>query len=222
VFSQPTITAHKTQASIPYSIEVGMDYPGFANQMGRVLSHGYRSQMASTLAVGAGGSSTPVGIFTALDANTNVELDTDTTGALVGNDIDKTWAALPEDWRDNATWFFSVSVDNAIRALSAGDNYNRFTVDQTSEGVMILNGRPVVLSDYCPTLDQTTGTESILVVGDFENFVVAQRLGMTVDFVPHKRDSNGLPTGEHILYAYSRWGSDSVNDVAFRLLQDQA
>lgn len=218
--AQPTVSAKKTQASIPYSIEVGMDYPGFVSEMGRLLRHGYTKQMASTLAVGSGGSNTPTGIFTALDANTNVEIDTDTTGALVGNDIDKVWAALPEDYRENATWFFSITVENAIRALSAGDNYNRFTVDQTSEGLLVLNGKPVVTSDYCPALDQTTAAENILVVGDFSNFVIAQRAGMNVETVQHKLGANGRPTGERILYAWARWGSDSVNDSAFRLLGD--
>jgi predicted phage gp36 major capsid-like protein len=59
------------------------------------------------------------------------------------------------------------------------------------------------------------------VVGDFSNFVIAQRAGMTVELVPHLFGvTNGRPLGARGWFAYARHGFDSVNDAAFRLLQN--
>jgi predicted phage gp36 major capsid-like protein len=55
--------------------------------------------------------------------------------------------------------------------------------------------------------------------GAFENFVVSQRIGSAVELIPHLFSPNNLrPAGQRGLYQYGRWGSDSVNDAAFRLL----
>jgi HK97 family phage major capsid protein len=57
------------------------------------------------------------------------------------------------------------------------------------------------------------------VVGDFRNFVIAQRAGMNVEPVQHLLDTTtGLPTGQRAFYAWARVGSDAVVDNAFRML----
>lgn len=219
--SQPTVTAHKAQAFIPFSIEVGMDYPNFAGEMGKLLEQGYMDLLAAATATGSG-SSQPFGIFTALDANTNVEVVVTTDGSFGAVDIDKVWAQLPERFRRNAKWFMNVDVENEIRAFGSGTATSRFTVDQTKEGISLLNGKEVLLSDSAPTFTGTTGASNILVVGDFSHYLVAQRAGMNVELVPHLVDTtNNRPTGQRGLYAWVRVGADSIVDGAFRLLQNQ-
>ena len=67
----------------------------------------------------------------------------------------------------------------------------------------------------------TTGASNLLVVGDFRNFVIADRAGMTVELVPHLFDvTNNRPTGQRGWFAWARFGSNSVNDLGFRLLQN--
>jgi HK97 family phage major capsid protein len=219
--AQPTVKAEKAQGFIAYSIEVGGDYPGFASEMARLLDEGYRDLLANKTAVGSG-TNEPFGIFTALDANTNVEVVVTTDGAFGAVDLDKVWAALPERYRRNASWFCNVDVENEIRAFGSGTATSRFTVDQTREGISLLNGKPVLTSDYAPTFTGTTGAANILVVGDFSNYLVAQRVGMTVEMVPVLfGTTNNRPTGQRGWYAYARVGADSIADVAFRLLQNQ-
>lgn len=219
--SQPTVTAHKAQAFIPFSIEVGADYPGFASEMGKLLEQGYMDLLAAATATGSG-SSQPFGIFTALDANTNVEVVVTTDGSFGAVDIDKVWAGLPERFRRNAKWFMNVDVENEIRAFGSGTATSRFTVDQTKEGISLLNGKEVLLSDSAPTFTGTTGASNILVVGDFSHYLVAQRVGMSVELVPHLfATGNNRPSGQRGLYAYVRVGADSIVDNAFRLLQNQ-
>ena len=218
--AQPNVVAHKAQAFIPYSIEVGQDYPNFAAEMSRLLDQGYIDLMASATITGSG-SSAPFGIFTALDANTNVEVVVTTDGAFGAVDIDKVWAALPEWYRRNAVWLMNVDVENEIRAFGSGTATSRFTVDQTREGISLLNGKPVLLSDSAPTFTGTTGASNILVVGDFSNYLVAQRAGMNIELVPHLLGSNRRPSGQRGWYAWARVGADSINDLGFRLLQNQ-
>jgi HK97 family phage major capsid protein len=145
-----------------------------------------------------------------------------TAGTFDGAQLDKVWAGLEEKFRGSSSWFMSVDVENRIRAFSAGDNYNRFTVDQSAGGLMVLNGRQVVLSDYAPSYaGVTTGASNILVLGDFSNFVVAQRVGMNVELVPHLFGAtNNRPTGQRGWFAYARVGSDAVVKNAFRRLQN--
>lgn len=219
--AQPTVTAHKAQGFIPYSIEVGMDYPNFAAEMSRLVEAGYVDLLAVATITGSG-SSQPYGIFTALDANTNVEVVVTTDGSFGAVDIDKVWAALPERYRSRATWLMSVDVENEIRGFGSGTATSRFTVDQTAGGISRLNGRPVVLTDYAPSFTGTTSAANILVVGDFSNYLVAQRAGMNLELVPHLFDvTNNRPTGQRGWYAWARLGADAINDLGFRLLQNQ-
>lgn len=216
---QPDITAHKAHGFIPYTIEVGMDYPDFASEMSRLLGAGYDELLVEKFTVGAGdGSNEPYGIFTALDANTNVEVAPTTTGSFAAVDIFKVWKALPQKYRRNASWLMNVDVNNEIRGFGDEKLYQQ-TVNLTAGAVDLLMGRPVHESPYAPEFTGTTGAANILVVGDFSHYVIVQRAGMSVELVPHLFDvTNNRPTGERGWYAWARVGADSANDLAFRIL----
>ena len=215
--AQPSIDIYTARGFIPYSIEVGQDYPGFAEEMRRLLDEGYVNLVASQSMTG----STPVGIFTALDANTNVEVVVTTDGLFGAVDLLNVWKSLPERYKANATWIMSTDVENEIRTFSSTNSGAYYTVNISQGGVGTLFGRPVVTTDYAPEFTGTTGAANILVVGDFSNFVIAQRAGMTVELVSHLfGTTNNRPTGQRGWFAYARHGFDSVNDNGFRLLQN--
>lgn len=218
--AQPTVTAHKAQGFIPYSIEVGQDYPGFAAEMARLLAEGYDELQASAFATGSG-SSQPYGILTALDANTNVELAVTTDGSFGGVDVNAAWGALPDRWKQNATWVMNHDVGNEVATFGNSNNLSFVTVDLT--GVLqTIRNRPVEYSSYFPTFTGTTAARNILVVGDFRNYLIAERAGMTVELVPHLFDvTNNRPTGQRGWFAWARHGADSINDLGFILLQNQ-
>ena len=213
--AQPSISTEKPQAFIPYSIEIGMDYPGFATEMGRLLSAGYQNLVAAQLAVGDGSTPNTTGIFTG--ATTTVDVATDNTLAAV--DIDAVYAATPEDFRMNGKWVMNVDVENEIRAFGSGTATSRFTVDQTAAGITLLNGKEVILTDHAPAWAATDG-QNILVFGDFDHFVVAQRVGMTLVNVDVLFGANQRPTGQSGFYAYARFGSGVTAVNAFRRLKN--
>ena len=215
--AQPTVTTYTARGFIPYSLEIGMDYPGFAEEMRRLLDQGYVDLVAKQTMTGT----TPVGIFTAIDATAASEVVVTTDGAFGAVDLLKVWGALPERYRSRATWVMSTDVENEIRSFSSDNSGGYYTVNLTQGGTGTLFGRPVVLSDYAPNFTGTTGAANILVVGDFSNFVIAQRAGMTVEFIPNLLGTTtGRPTGQRGWFAHARHGFDSVNDNAFRLLQN--
>lgn len=214
--AQPTVYAHKVQGAIPYTIEVGMDYPEFASEMGRLLLWGYDEKLLEKFTIGSG-TGEPWGIFTACaQATSQVVVATD--GQLNAADVNAVWAALPKRFRQNASWLMNVDVNNDIQALG-DDKLSKQTVNLAAGGVDVLKGKTVYESAYAPAFTGTTGAASILVVGDFRNFVIAQRAGMSVEPVQHLLDTTtGLPTGQRAFYAWARVGSDSVVDNAFRML----
>lgn len=218
--AQPSVVVHEARGFIPYSIRVGQDYPGFAQEMAKLLMEGYDELQAQMLAVGSGALQ-PFGIITALDANTNVEVVVTTDGAFGGVDINKVWGALPDRYKTNATWVMNHDVGNEVASFGNGNNLSFVTVDLTGVLEKIRN-RPVEFSSYFPDFIGTTGAANILTVGDFRNYLIADRAGMSVELVPHLFDiTNNRPTGERGWFAWARYGADSINDLGFRLLQNQ-
>jgi HK97 family phage major capsid protein len=220
--AQPVINVFAARGFIPYSIEVGQDYPGFADEMAMLLSQGFVDLVASQSMVGSG-SSSPRGLFTAVAATTTnpAHVTVATAGTIGAVDVRSAWAALPERYRGRATWLMSPTVDAKIRALGNNLNIADFTVDLTKDGTPVLTGRPVVVSDYATAFSGTTGAANYAVIGDVSQFFIVQRAGMTVELVDHLFDqATGRPSGSRGWFAYARHGMDVANANAFRLLSN--
>lgn len=221
VLAQPVVTTYKAQGFIPFSIEVGMDYPNFANEMAELLSEGYSDLLASKLTTGSG-SGEPFGIVTALDANTNVEVVVTTDGAFGAVDIAKLWDALPNKYRSRASFLSSTDVMNEVRAFgNSGSGGANFSVNITQESIPHLYGKPYYTNDFMDDFTAVTTSANLMIVGDFRNYVVAQRAGMNIELVPHLFGASHRPSGQRGFYAWARVGADSVNDTAFRILENQ-
>ena len=216
--AQPTVPAHMARGFIPYSIEIGGDYPGFAQEMSTLLMEGYNELLAKKLVDGSG-SGEPRGIKTALDANTDVEVAVTTNNAFAVEDIYKVWKELPERYRDSASWLMSVDVNNEIKQFG-DDKLASQTKNLEAGAVDLLQGRPVFESAFMPDIS-TDDNANLLIVGAFRNYLVAQRLGMSIELVPHLfGTTSGRPTGERGWFAYARVGGNTVNDLGFRILQN--
>lgn len=211
---QPTVTPEKAMSFIPYTFEIEGDYPNFAGEMGRLIEQGYLDFLAVNTETGASGV---VGIFTAIDATAASEVNPTTDAALGPEDALVVWNALPERYRPRAVWNMNVSVESKLRVGS--DGYG--TRNLSSDGIGPLLGKRVLLSDYAPAFSGTTGDANLAILGDFSRYVIAQRVGMNVELVPHLFDvTNNIPTGMRGWLAWARVGADSVDDNAFVLLQN--
>lgn len=220
--AQPTVTPHRLTAFIPFSIEAGQDALNFAAEMQRVIADSFEIAEGTGFWTGAGDSSNqPYGVITALDANTNVEVAVTTNDTFSIADVYKLHEALPSRFRRNATWAADVQVINKIRRFGEGTtgSNSAFWADLGSGQPPLLLGRPIVEASSMETFD-ATGTENILVFGDFSRYVIADRVGTTIELIPHLFDvTNNRPTGQRGFWAMKRTGGDVVTDEAFRLLQ---
>jgi HK97 family phage major capsid protein len=217
--AQPEVPVHTARGFIPFSIQVGDDYPNLQSELAMLLAEGYAELTAEAFATGDG-SGKPRGIFHKLDANTNVEVVVTTDGAFGKADISKVWTALADRAKVNATWLMSEDVKEEIRNFD-GDDFAGRTVDLTGADFRIRE-RAVTTSGFAPAFTASTGAANILVVGDFQKYLIAQRAGMNLEFVPHLfGTTNGRPTGQRGMFAWARVGADTIDDLAFRLLQNQ-
>lgn len=225
VLAQPSVHIHMARGFIPFSIEVDQDYPSFAAEMSRLLAAGYDELLVDKFTRGSG-TNEPWGILTALSGNTNVRVRVQTSGTnFSATDPYTVWKALPQRSRRRASWLMSVGVNNALRQLGTANVFHAFTENLPAEWADTFFGKTAYESPYMPdTTTSTSATDGLAIVGNFESFKIARRGGMAVELVPQLFQQTtagtgvGMPTGQRGWFAYARIGSDSVNDLDFRLL----
>jgi len=218
---QPSIPTHKAQSLVQASIEAFQDIGGLESDV-RALFADAKERLQSEVHATGTGTNQPTGIFTALDANTNVEL-TSTTAATIGTvDLRTVYRSVPKRWRRRSTWLMNPLYSLAIKDLGTAVS-SAYSGDLREAPAGVIMGRPVAESDDAPDTQTTTVRDNELILGDFSNYVIVEKPGsMAIEFVPHLfHTDNNLPKGVRGWYAYWRDGADSVNDLAFRLLQDK-
>jgi HK97 family phage major capsid protein len=60
---------------------------------------------------------------------------------------------------------------------------------------------------------------NVILAGDFSRYIIVDRIGMSVQYVPQIFGANQRPTGQSGWVAYWRVGADCADPNAFRLLQ---
>jgi HK97 family phage major capsid protein len=223
--AQPSVTIHMARGLIPYSIEIGEDYPGFASEMSTLLAEGYDELLVDKFTRGSG-SGEPFGILTVLSASAGNRVGVQTSGANFGaNDPYTVWKALGQRFRRKASWLMSVDVNNKFRQLGTANVFHAFTESLPAEWADTFFGKTAYESPYMPdTTTSTAANSGLAIVGDFMNgFTIARRTGMSVELVPHLLSTTtNLPNGQRAWFAYARIGSNVVNTSAFRILVNTA
>ena len=232
-FTQPSITIFAAKDFIPFSIEVSQDFPGFATEIGRLFTAEYADRLSQDTAIGAGGSAAPMGIFTRMAATTAgsgaAHVTVTTAGSICAADVRAVWQALPERAKNDPSCalIMSNSVWSQITALGAPSVTNGLEPGAVQYPVgnagPRLYGEPVIFSTYAPAFNGTSGAANYLVVGAFQRYAIAQRVGgMTVELVPLLPNfpTNNLPTGNRGFLAVARFGADVLDVSSLRLLSN--
>ena len=216
-FAQPSIPNYKAAGFVPISIEALADAENVAAEVGKLLAFGKDELEAAAFITGSG-SGQPTGIVTAL-AGTASEINAAADDTFALADVYTIQGGLPQRFRANASWLANNSIYNRIRQFDTTGGsalWERIGADRPG----LLLGRSAYESESMDGTVTTTGAVSnfILIFGDFNNFVITDRVGMSVEFIPHLFGTNRRPTGQRGWYAHFRTGSDSVLDGAFRML----
>lgn len=217
----PSIPTYMGRGFVQASMEAFDDIANLASDVLMLFADG-RDRLEGAAHCTGTGSGQPTGIFTALDANTNVEV-TSTTAATIGLvDLQGLKRAVGIRWRNKGTWVMAPVYADAIKTLGTALSAS-YSTDLTQSNTDLLLGRPVVETDDAPTTQTTTVRDNEVVFGDFSNYVIVDKPGSTsVEFIPHLfNTANNLPDGRRGWFMRFRSGADSVNDLGFALLQDK-
>lgn len=213
--AQPTVKAERVQGFIPFSREIDQDWGSLQAQMTRLLAEAKDDEEADSFVNGSGVAPAANGLIATLSSSSNVTANTFTVGSIYALED-----ALPDRFLDNAQFLAHRSIYNLARQFDTAGGANLW--------VRLGEGLPPELIGYPArrTSAMPDGTLSIgdryLLLGDFRNFLIVDRVGMTVDVIPHLFGSNRRPTGQRGLYAFWRNNSKVLVDNAFRVLHKAA
>jgi len=215
-YAQPTVTASKLTAYVTGSYEAFEDGQ-FQAQLPGVIAESMDYAESTTFITGSG-SGAPKGIVTALSGTAAVTVTATTRGAFTtasAVDVFALLNALPSRYEDSATWVANKQTFNTIKQMSTGSQGSYFWTDFNAAIGSPLLGSPIVQASDMATA-QTSGTK-LIVLGDFSQYLIYDRIGVQVEFVQNVVDGSGLPTGTRGLIAHKRVGADVTDQNAFRI-----
>ncbi len=216
--ASPSVPVYKGDAYIPFSFEVQGDAVGFMAELGTLLVDA-ADQLTAAAYTNGTGIGQPTGVITKLAAVAGSKVDPTTAETFAAADIYKVQNALPPRFQSNASWMASLSVLNGARQLETTNGAVKFPALQDNPPNLL--GRPVFENSNMGGLPNAAATAANypLVYGDFAaGVVIADRVGSTLELVPHMFGANGRPTGQRGALLWFRTGSDVVVPNALRVL----
>ena len=214
-FAAVPIPVYKGSVFVPISFEAQQDEANVADEIARMIAF-EKDRMESVAFTTGSGTAEPTGIVTALTGTASV-VNSATTDTFAAADLYALDSALPSRYAANASWLAHRAVYNLTRRFDTQGGAQMWATIGQDRPAQLL-GRPVYEAEAMDSSITALATNPVAVFGDFENFVIADRLGTTVSYIPHLFGATRRPTGQSGWFAHFRVGSDSVNDAAFRML----
>ncbi len=215
-FTQPTITPKRADAWVNGSYEVLAD-SGFASELGRLLGDAKVRLEEAAFATANVGATRPRGVVAAVAAVTASLVSSITISTYAVGDTYNTSDALRPRDAAQASWIANKKIFSLTRRFDTSGG----SAFWANLGMGIPNqliGQPAY---ECSTMGSviTTGA-NVLLVGNFSEYYIVDRVGMSVIYDPLIRSTgNNRPTGQAGWFAMWRVGGDVVDVDAFRLLQ---
>lgn len=216
--AQVQIPTYKIGAYIPASFEAFEDIDRLGQDMAEWFADAKNNYEATQFATGSG--SAPHGVVTDVTAVTGSRVTPATGGVFVVGDLYKLHAALPARYRhggNSTAWMMSVNIIDTVRQFATANNYHAFLTDLTNgQPPRLLGDQLIEASTMSTTV--TTG-QNIALYGDFRQFYIIDRVGMSVEFIPNVFDqATGRPSGTRAWLMHWRVGSGVADANAFRVL----
>lgn len=223
-FAQPSVTPKKAQAFVQGTIEITQDYPGLVSDIQTMFADA-KDRLEGTAFINGTGSNQPQGIITALDGGSS-EVSPASAETFAVADVYSTLEALPPRFRSagsRVAFLAELSTINAMRQFGTANNYHAFLTELSAGQPRQLLGYNLFESSdmdaYADLNAAATADNHLLLVGDWRHYLIVDRVGATVEYIPHLfNTSNNLPDGRRGWYLHWRVGADSLVDGAFRVL----
>lgn len=210
------VDAAKLTAYVTGSFEIFQDsnllnqFPGL---IGEAIDYAEQDAFVS-----GSGTDAPKGIVTCLSGTAGVTVTATTRGTFSSASYGDTLAllnAVPTRYEDSATWLMNKATRLTINQQIIGTGGVVVSEMLTSQGTLL--ELPVVKASNMASA--TTSGNAMIVLGDFSQFIVYDRLGVTLEFIQNVTNSSGVPIGQRGLVAYKRVGSNVADQNAFRYLK---
>lgn len=221
--TQPSVLAVRAQAFVPFSIEVSQDWGAIESEMAQLIADA-KDDLESNKFFSGSGTNEPFGLNAATSA---VDSATAGAAAFVIADLFTMESALAPRFRPRASVVANRAQYNRVRQFdtAGGAGLWLYIADQLNHGVPTPGRTGASLLGY-PAYESsqmlavlTTGSR-IMVIGDFSYYKIVDRVGMSIEVIPHLFGSgNRYPTGQRGLYAMWRNGGKILAETAFRFLK---
>jgi HK97 family phage major capsid protein len=203
------ITTQKAAAWVYGSYEVLGD-SDFGTQLPDLLADAKNRLEEAAFATGSG-TLQPWGAVTRATT-----VNSATAATFASADIYAVAAAMPDRWYANASFVANKSIGLKIRQMDTAGG-SAFWANLGGATPQELLGRRYRESTTMVSTT-TTGSKNLL-LGDFSQYYIADRLGMQVLYEPMvKSTANGRPSGQAGWFAFWRVGADTAVANAFRVL----
>lgn len=214
--AQPSIPTFLADVFVPASFEVYDDWTN-TEEVVRVMSDAADNLLAVAYTTG-NGTSAPQGIVTGL-AGTASEINTQGSEALAATDPFDLQNALPARFSGNATWQAHISTMNTYRQFETSNGALQFP-ELRDNPPYLLGKRFYENSNMDSSINAAaTANNYMMVYGSIRDaYIVVNRIGTRVEFIPNLLGANGRPTGQRGMLLWGRWGGEVVNIAAARLL----
>ncbi len=210
---RPELDMAKADAWIPAAFEMGQDWSGLEPAIAALLQRSKDELEASKFLTGDG-EEEPFGLLTGA---TEIK-ETATKEVLAEVDLETVEEALPVGFLEQAQWLGNRSIFKKIRHLPVEGGapiWVKFPGEKPE-----ING---ITANEISTMDATlAGGKKVLILGDFSYFLIVDRIGMSIQFIPEIPGSTGRPTGQVGIFAMWRNSSKVLSKKAFCVLKVKA
>ncbi|PBC57033.1 phage major capsid protein [Rhodococcus sp. ACPA1] len=213
--TQPEVPVHKGDAFVPFSFELGDDAPTFLSELQAVLVDSADQLQAEAFTTGSGNGQ-PTGVITKVASTPGSIVNATTAETFTAADVFAVQNSLGPRWQPNAQWTANLGIINAARQFETTNGAAKFPEIATGQ----LLGRALnENSGQDASIDPAVSAANfVLLYGDFAQFLIVDRIGTTIEVVPHLFGANRRPTLERGGLLWFRTGSDVLIPDAFRLL----
>lgn len=191
-FTQPSVGTTRVTGFVPFSTELEASWGALQSEITMVLDDAKATEEAGSFMSGNGTAPQPQGLLTALAAASGSVIPTAGDSAYAVADLYALDEDLPPRARARAVFMGSKAVYNKTRQFA--------TTDGPSLWVRLGASTPPELIGYpayeASEMGSDITSDYFLVLGDFSKFLIVDRVGMSVELVPHLFGANGRPTGQ--------------------------
>jgi HK97 family phage major capsid protein len=217
---QPTATVTKAHCFVPFSVEVAEDWTNLETEFATLLQDAKDDEEGAAFVTGAGTTVNPQGFVTGTTATSAAATGLTVTAA----NVYAMEAALPPRFRARSSIVANRGIYNVIRAIDTAGGAALWLY--VSQGLVTQSPTPgntgatlIGRSAWEASAMQATvvNATKIMVIGDFNYFLILDRLGMNIQSIPFLfgASQGNLPTGQQGLYAWWRNTSKVLSASAF-------